>query len=519
MKKFFPIYDIKAIDRRTTELQGIPYISLVERAAQAMCDWVLNHYTRRRIVILAGPGNNGADGVALGLLLNDKEWLVDIHTYTGFTGRRSECNEDIMRRLEMSDIQYDENNCQPDLTPGCLVVDALFGTGLKRDLDGPTAEVTRFVNSASVEVLSVDIPSGIGAEDSYLGVDERTVIRATHTITFQFPKLAFFLPELSAYIGRWHVTDIKLAPEAIAEAETFVFYSDEAEAAKLLRQRSRFAHKGTMGHAVLYAGSYGMAGAAVLSAKACLRSGVGLLTVVSPPCNMHVLQTAVPEAMVLAPMRTDYAFQPNDFDDTSNLFVERATAVGVGPGLGRTAVCTDMLRSLLVRYGGKVPMVIDADGLYALRTLLDEGLELPPDTILTPHPGELDRLTEKHSHTVDRIEAACLFAIRHRVIVILKGAFTMIALPCGRRIFNTTGNAGMATAGSGDVLTGIILSLLAQGYDPENAALLGVGLHATSGDIVAAERGQEALLSGDIAENVGKAYLHLASKQPQQSKK
>lgn len=507
MKKFFPIYDIKAIDKRTTEIQEIDYIQLIDRASRAMCDWLLDHYTRRRVVILAGPGNNGADGLALAALLIDKEWVVDVHTYTGHKGYRSECNEECLERLRDTDIVIDENVGDPEIQQGAIVVDALFGTGLKRALDGPAAQVVAYLNTHDCDVVSVDIPSGLGNEDSYLDIDDRTIVRASHTLSFQFPKMAFFLPELTPYIGKWHVLDIKLASEAIAEAPTYMYYSTNAEAAHMLRQRDRFAHKGTMGHAVLFAGSEGMSGAAILASRACLRGGCGLLTTVSAERCYVPLQTAVPEAMCLPSRGRAEVIEWDERMDFA-----RASAIGVGPGLGRSAEAVDLLRHIFATYGGERPIVIDADGLFALRPLLDEGFELPENVVLTPHPVELDRLTEPHSETVQRVEAACLFALRYRCTVVLKGAFTMTALPDGRRVFNTTGNSGMATAGSGDVLTGLILSLLAQGYPAEEAAVLGVALHAAAGDVAAEELSPEAMTSADIAARIGAAYKLMRAK-------
>ncbi len=509
MKKFFPIYDIKSIDQRTTELQGIDYLQLIDRATRALCDWVVSHYTRRKVVILAGPGNNGADGIGLGILLREREWVVDIHTYTGHKGRRGENNEAYISMLGETDLEYDENEVEPELAAGCLVVDALFGTGLKRDLSGPSAAVVAYVNSRHCEVISIDIPSGLGNEDSYMGVGGRQVVRASHTVTFQFPKMAFFLPELSGYIGRWHVLDIRLDAAAIDEAPTFMYYSDNAEARRLLRPRDRFAHKGQMGHALLFAGSEGMSGAAILASRSCLRSGAGTLTTVSARQCYTPLQAAVPEAMTMRSRggRDDIV----EWDDAMG--ARRATAVGIGPGLSRDPGIRELLRRIVGSYGGRVPMVIDADGLNALRPLLDEGMDIPPGTILTPHPVELDRLTEPHTATVERIDAACLLAIRHQAVVVLKGAFSMTALPDGRRVFNTTGNSGMATAGAGDVLTGIILGLLAQGYKPEHAALLGVSLHAAAGDAAAEAMTEEAMTSADMAGHIGDAYRRLRGKQ------
>ena len=506
MKKFFPIYDIKEIDRQTTVFQGIEYIQLIERAARALCDWIMTHYTRRRVVILAGPGNNGADGLQLGLLLTEKEWMVDIHAYEGMKGHRSECNEECCRRMENAGVLYDVNNAEPELPQGCLVVDALFGTGMKREMEGPTCDVTRYINASKVDVMSIDIPSGLGSEDSYEEMESRTVMRANHTVTFQFPKMAFFIPELRVYIGSWHVVDIKLASRAILDAPTFMYYSDDMEAGKLVRPRDRFAHKGTMGHAVLFAGSRGMAGAAILASEACLRSGVGLLTTVTSGDAYLALQSRLPEAMTLV---SDGESDHITWD--GRMEMSKASAVGIGPGLSRLPGCTELLGQVIRAYGGRRRMVIDADGLYALRPLLDQGLDIPEGTILTPHPIELDRLTEPHTTHVQRIEAACLLAIRYQCVVVLKGAFTMTALPDGRRIFNTTGNSGMATAGSGDVLTGIILGLLTQGYNPEDAATLGVALHAAAGDIAAEEMGQESMLAGDIVRCIGKAYKRITN--------
>lgn len=507
MKKFFPIYDIKAIDRRTTELQSIEYIQLIDRAARALCEWIVDNYTRRRVVILAGPGNNGADGLALAALLLDKDWVVDVHTYTGHKGYRSECNEACLERLRNAEIVIDENVGDPEIIPGAIVVDALFGTGLKRDLDGPAAEVVAYINSHNCEVVSVDIPSGLGNEDSYLEADMRVIVHATHTLSFQFPKMAFFLPELTECLGKWHVLDIKIDQQAIDEAPTFMYYSTNAEAAKMVHPRSRFAHKGVFGHALLFAGSEGMTGAAILASRGCMRSGCGLLTTVSASRCYVPLQTAVPEAMNIPSRgREDIIVW-----DPVRMDRPKVAAVGFGPGVGRDDSIRGVLRSVLDTYGGKAPIVIDADGLFALRPLLDEGYELPDNVILTPHPIELDRLTEPHTQTVERIEAACMFALRNRCTVVLKGAFSMTALPDGRRIFNTTGNSGMATAGSGDVLTGIILGLLAQGYEAGQAAVLGVALHAAAGDSAADELSPQAMTSADIVSHIGQAYKTLAA--------
>jgi NAD(P)H-hydrate epimerase len=328
------------------------------------------------------------------------------------------------------------------------------------------------------------------------------IFKADYTLTFQNPKLAFLLPENDPYVGRFEVLDIGLHPRYLEEVETNNLLTVKAMVKPILHNRTKYSHKGTYGHTLLIAGSEGKTGAALLGAKACLRTGVGLLSVHLPKVAQLPLQTAIPEAMI-------------DGDDSETCFstfgkLDAYTAVGVGPGLGKADDTVRALKRLIQEV--QVPLVMDADALNILSDNPTWLPFLPAKTILTPHPKEFERLVGKSSTSFERLEKQRELAVKYNLIVIVKGAHTTVAMPNGTIFFNTTGNPGMATAGSGDVLTGIILSLLAQRYSPEEAAVLGVYLHGLAGDLAADEIGQEALMASDITEHLGKACAALHAK-------
>jgi NAD(P)H-hydrate epimerase len=308
--------------------------------------------------------------------------------------------------------------------------------------------------------------------------------------------LSFFFPENEQFVGTWEVLPIGLHEEAKAGTKTDYFYLESSYISGLLKNRSKFSHKGTFGHSLLIAGSYGMMGAAVLAARACLRAGTGLITVHVPRLAYQVIQSAVPEALA-------------DVDHSDTVFtmfpeLKGFSAVGAGPGLGTGHETKEALHKLITEV--KVPLVIDADALNILSGNMEWFRELPENTIITPHPGEFERMAGRAASGFQRIRMQCAFSGTYKIIVVLKGAHTSVTFPDGRCFFNTTGNPGMATGGSGDVLTGIILSLLAQGYPPEQAALLGVYLHGLAGDIALQDSSGEALIAGDITENLGAAF-------------
>jgi NAD(P)H-hydrate epimerase len=399
----------------------------------------------------------------------------------------------------------------PEIGSTDVIIDGLFGSGLTRPLEGLPAEIVQKINSLSFSghptqsrvttkntVISIDIPSGLMGENNTGNIPEN-IIQADFTLTFQFPKISFFFAENEKYVGDWEVLPIRLHPEGIEQTLTNFFLTEGEDVQQIIQKRSRFGHKGTYGHALLIAGSYGKMGAAVLASKACLRSGAGLLTTHVPHLGYSIIQTAVPEAMA--------SIDQHDSFFTEFPGLEQFTAVGVGPGINQKTNTKRALNELLEK--SKVPLVIDADALNILaenKTWLEK---LPENSILTPHPGEFKRLAGESETSYERLQKQISFSEKYKVIVVLKGAFTTVSTPGGKVYFNSSGNPGMATAGSGDVLTGIILGLLAQGISPENAAIAGIYLHGLAGDLAARQNSEFALVAGDIIDYLGKAFITL----------
>ena len=439
---------------------------LMERAAGQVFEWLMAHITKNNTVkIFCGSGNNGGDGLVVARRL----------TQVGMP------NQVFMLR----DLQSPDDF--PAIDKDDIIVDALFGSGLNRPVEGLAAELIRYLNAQQAIRVSIDIASGLFADTPS---PEAAIFRPDYTLTFQMPKLAFLMPENDPFVGRLEVLDIRLHPQFLLEVETNNFLVDREMMKSIIHHRPKFSHKGTYGHALLVAGSEGKTGAAVLGAKSCLRTGVGLLSVKLPKSAWTPLQSSLPEAMI-------------QVDDKLDAF----NAIGVGPGLGKDDDAQRLVRSLI--QDAKVPLVMDADALNILGENKTWLSFLPAKTILTPHPKEFERLFGKTSTSFERLELLREMAVKHGIVIVLKGAYTATAMPNGTVFFNSTGNPGMATAGSGDVLTGMILSLLAQRYTPEEAAVLGVYLHGLAGDFAAEHYSQEAMIASDITENIGKAFSSL----------
>jgi NAD(P)H-hydrate epimerase len=357
------------------------------------------------------------------------------------------------------------------------------------------------LNATQARVVTIDIPSGLFADAPQPA--DSAVVRARHTVSFELPKLAFLLPHNGQYVGQWHILPIGLNKEFIEQAEGQMHFIDATVLAGRLPARTRFAHKGTYGHALLLAGNTGKIGAAVLAAQACLRSGVGLLTLRVPAVGYTVAQTVVPEAMCLTDPNTDVVSELPDLTSYS--------AVGIGPGLGKENAPQNVLTQLLSE--AKVPLVLDADALNILaenRRLLST---LPPDSLLTPHPKEFERLTGPARDDYHRLELLRTFCQEYKCYTVLKGANTCLCTPDGTLYFNSTGNPGMATGGSGDVLTGILTGLRAQHFSPLDAALLGIYAHGRAGDLAAQEVGEAGLIAGDLVRFIGPALAELTTKE------
>lgn len=502
MESIFVAEAIRALDRYTIEHEGVTSVELVERAAATFVSTFKRLYApSHRIYVFAGPGKNGADALAIARLLLDSQYVVDTILFNISGHLSDECAElkDALLEADRSRL-YEVNDTfePPIITDDAVIIDGLFGTGLNRPLTGGFASLVGWINSCSCPIVSVDIPSGLFAEDNS-GNDTEAIIRATHTFTFESPKLAFLFADNAHFVGACTTLPIGLSSEGKESIKTSFFFAHDEDAARSIIARPRFGHKGTFGHALLVAGSWGKMGAACLAAKAALRSGLGRLTAHIPASGYDIMQISVPEAMVSVDDRPDH----------SSCVVADAgfSAIGVGPGIGTKIETVMMLSDLIDAY--RKPMVFDADAL----NILSENTELldriPAGSILTPHPLELDRICSRAKSDYDRLSQAQALAIKHDVYVVLKGAYTATCMPSGNVVFNSTGNSGMGTAGSGDVLTGLITGLLASGYPPASASVVGVYLHGMAGDIYAGKYAQQTLTASDIIDNLGLAFRQL----------
>jgi NAD(P)H-hydrate epimerase len=495
--KILNVKQIRALDAYTIENEPISSLDLMERASQAFVRWFCNQFVSTRpIAIFCGKGNNGGDGLAIARILDTQGYDVQVFIvdYTNVASADFESNlARLGDHLQPASIASQESF--PTLTANTICIDALLGSGLSRPAEGLLADIIHFINKLPNKTVSVDIASGLYPDQSNEETD--AIIRPQFTVSFQFPKLAFLMPQNARYVGSWHLVDIGLNEDFIRGLETPYHYTDKQAAEKLIKPRDKFSHKGTFGHALLMAGSYGKMGAAVLSGKACLRSGVGLLTMHIPSCGYDIIQISLPEAMAF----TDA--DPKHLSEVADL--EPYSAIGIGPGVGKEPATVNVLEKMLGKLNqdeAKVKLVIDADALNILsenRHLLEK---LPENAVLTPHPKEFQRLAGDSKDEFERLQNGIGFAEKHNVIICLKGANTAVILPNGEVHFNSTGNAGMATGGTGDVLTGIVTSLLAQKYEPAQAAILAVYQHGLAGDRAAEQRGETALIAGDLVERL-----------------
>ncbi len=497
--KIFPSSSIKKLDAYTIENEPIASIDLMERAATALNKAITERWnTQTPVTIFAGPGNNGGDALAVGRMMAEKGYKVEVYLFNTKGELSPDCqtNKELIEMME--EVEFHEINTQftpPTLTTNHLVIDGLFGSGLNKPLSGGFAAVVKYINSSPAMVVAIDIPSGLMGEENTFNV-KTNIIRADVTFSLQLPKLAFLFSENTEYVGEWELLDIQLSKDGIEGTATNYEMLEIEYIRSLIKPRKQFAHKGNFGHGLLIAGCKGMAGASVLAARACLRSGAGLLTVHAPICNNTILQTAIPEAIVETDINETCFATPTDTDDYQ--------AIGIGPGLGRNEETEAALIEQLEHC--QTPVVLDADALNILANHRHTLTHLPKGSILTPHPKELERLTGKCQDSYERLMKAYELARVAHVHIILKGAYSAIITPEGRCYFNPTGNPGMATAGSGDVLTGVILALLAQGYSAKHAALIGTYIHGLAGDFAQKKQGMIGLIASDIIACLPKAW-------------
>ena len=500
--KILKVDQIRQLDAHTIEKEPISSIDLMERAAQTFVHWFTERFPPEQgpVFVACGPGNNGGDGLAVARLLHQRFYTVEVAIFAIGSSHTPDFRTNLERLRELRTVPVQtcaKGDPFPTLPQQGFLIDGIFGSGLNRPVEGYWAGLLEHLSEFPGKRIAIDVPSGLFADQASAG----TVFRAHYTLSFELPKLAFFMPENQPFVGQWAVRSIGLDKDFIRYAPSPFEYLESGRVRELLKERHTFDHKGTFGHALLVMGSYGKAGAALLAARACLRTGCGLVSIHAPKCAYPILQTGFPEAMV--------SVDQHDFIFTQHNNLSPYKAIGIGCGIGTNQLTANGFQNLL--QACKVPLLIDADGLNILSEHPGFWADIPPDSILTPHPGEFDRLFGRCQNGFERLEKARDAAQEHGVYIALKGAFTVIACPDGSCYFNSTGNPGMGTGGSGDVLSGMITSLLAQGYGPREAALLGVYLHGLAGDLAAADWQQEALLASDIVRNIGKAFEKVRS--------
>lgn len=491
--KILSTQQVREADANTIKNEPINSVDLMERAAIQLFYTLIELYPEPiKFIIFAGPGNNGGDGIALARMLVENAYPVDLYIMDlkGKLSPDAAINENRLPVYSwLKTARIKEAKDIPSFESGEIVIDALFGSGLSRPLSGLSARLVEHINR-STNVISIDIPSGLFGEDNSAN-PMKSVIRAKYTLSLQCPKMAFVMPENAEFVGEWKVLPIGIDAEYIDKLDSDVFVITKEQIKKRQKKRTKFDHKGDFGHALLIAGSPGKYGAASLSAYACMKSGVGLLTCHVPADAQTAIHSYVPEAMLSTKLPDISPF----------------SAIGIGPGLGTGDEQTKLLEELIAK--AKCRLVLDADAINILANKPELIELLPEETILTPHPGEYKRLFGNDPNQYERIYRLKSICNKRKLIVVLKGAHTAVVLSDGKVWFNNTGNPGMATAGSGDVLTGLILSLLAQGYSPADAACLAIFLHGSAGQIASQKHGEESLIARDIVENLGNAFIEL----------
>lgn len=489
------------LDAFTIENEPILSIDLMERAVQAFTNWLTAKYNpaEKKIKIVCGLGNNGGDGLAIARQLTNLNYDIEVFVLKYSDKMSDDFQINLSRLQNILSIQFiDNQDVKLNFSENDLIIDAILGSGLSRPTEGLIKDFILQINQSKVQIISVDIASGLFADSPNLEQD--IIVKPDFTVTFQMPKLAFMLPKNAQFVGDFVVLDIGLNKDFIDKIETNFFYTNDVR--NLIKKRSKFSHKGTFGHALFIGGMQGMMGAAVLASRACMRSGVGKLTAHVPRCGTEIMQTALPEALIWEGFDKSFISTELWPAETLKMF----SAIGIGPALGVDGKTLKSLEKLFeVCENNKVPMVLDADIFNNLAT--NEGRavikKIPKNSVLTPHPKEFQKLIGKPwKDDFEKLNFLSHFAVNHEVVICLKGANTAIALPDGSIHFNSTGNPGMSRAGTGDVLTGIILALLAQGYAPKDAAILGVYEHGFAGDRASEKRGQVSILASDLVEEI-----------------
>ncbi len=496
MIKILNTEQTRKADRETIDREPITSVDLMERAAGKCVDWFSAHFeTDRPVFVFAGVGNNGGDALVMSRLLLEAGYRVEsfVVRFSENFSEELQVNLDRLKAKGHEVTYIMEEEQFPSISSKSVIIDGLFGSGLNRPAEGLAELCIEQINASIAEVVSIDLPSGLFADERT--PDKAKVIIASHTLSFQTPKLAFFIPENEEFVGEWHVLDIGLNQDYLLSVKPSFYYVDDIESYRGFLDRSKHDHKGSFGHGLLMAGSYGKMGAAILAARAALRSGLGKLTIHVPHSANNIMQVAVPEAMTSV----------DDYDEFIGELpsLEGYDRFAIGPGIGLAKKTRRFLKNLLSY--AEHPLILDADALNLLAKYPELKELIPENSILTPHVGEFERLFGTTKTVHKRLEVLREQAVKLKCIIILKGANTAIASPQGEIYFNATGNPGMATAGAGDVLTGVLLGFIAQIPDPIIAAVCAVYVHGYAGDLAAEKKGVHGLIAGDIVDELGVA--------------
>jgi NAD(P)H-hydrate epimerase len=495
-------YHLREGDQFTITNEPISSSKLMERAAFACFQWIeQNMDLKQHFVIFCGTGNNGGDGLALAKLLSKNNCSVSVYA-VGDSDNGSDDFKFYLEKLKnftLVPIHHIQSSEQiPELNDDCIVIDALFGSGLNSPIEGLAKHVIERINTTDFTVISIDLPSGLFCEDNYQNHSD-SIVQATYTLTFERPKLSFLLADFGEKAGEWKVIPIGLNEAFLDGLHTPYYLLTKSYVRSLLKKRNKFSHKGTYGHALLVSGSKGKMGAAVLATKAALHSGAGLVTTFVPQCGYDIIQTSCPEAMCLISSEYDYLVGELDFSNYQS--------IGIGPGIGTQPGTSELVLKIIQQ--AACPLVIDADALNILSQNPDWLKMLPKNSILTPHPKEFDRLFGASKSAYDRLQKQLEQSKAHSIFILVKGAHSSLSTPSGEVFFNSTGNPGMAKGGSGDVLTGMITSILASNHSPKEAVILAMYLHGLAGDKAKKKYTEYALNSAQIIDCIPKAFKQL----------
>ncbi|MDD2961076.1 MAG: NAD(P)H-hydrate dehydratase [Muribaculaceae bacterium] len=501
--KIFSTSDIKTIEKTTIEKEPITPINLMERASSAIaCEIISRWLLNKRIVVFAGPGNNGGDALAVARMLIEQGYTVEIFLFNIGGGKLSkECTQNKERLFALGEIDFTEiiNEFNPPyLSKDDLVIDGLFGSGLREPLKGGFTSLVRYINESGAFIISIDMPSGLFGEWNSENI-RNNIVNANLTLSLQFSRLSFFFAENAEFVGEWKVLDIELSQDAIKNTPSNFYLVEKSDVKKVLRKRKDFANKYDFGSLMLVAGSYGMMGAAIISARAAARSGCGIVNVHAPRCGMMPIQSSIPEAI--------YDADKHDIIVTDIDLKHNYSAIAIGPGLGTNPYTVAALEKFLT--SSQSPCILDADALNCIAQKPALLNNLPIMSIITPHAKEFDRLFGDFYTDEMRVKKALEVSRYYNIIIVLKGHHTMTIRPDGKIYINNSGNSGMATAGSGDALTGIIGSLVAQGYKPEVSAVVGAYIHGYAGDMAQRKNGNFGMIASDIVDNIGLAIKEI----------